>query len=100
MEAKLQRKAAKYMREFPTVKNLHIVQNPKGSSRRFTATFDMKGDNYRVHFGTSYDTYFDGAPKTKRDSYRARASKITNRNGKFTFRIAGTKNSLAYHILW
>jgi hypothetical protein len=88
------------MKRFPQVKNLIIYKSTR-AGKRFTAEFDLAGVYHRVHFGLAGAfTWFDGAPATKRDSYRARASKIKNAQGRYTYKIAGTANSFAYYILW
>lgn len=55
----------------------------------------------KIHFGAknSY-TYLEGADNKKKESYQARASKITNKNGEYTYKIKYTPNYLAYHVLW
>lgn len=100
MNATISKNIGKYRRLFPSVKNLHI--SPSSSpNKRLKAEFIMNGRPYIVHFGLkgAY-TYADGAPISKRDSYRARASKITNAKGEYTYKIPGTANSFAYHLLW
>lgn len=100
MSDKLKSKARAYMRKFPTVKNL-LIYASKVKNKRFTADFYIGGKRKIKHFGLSGAyTWFDGAPRSKRDSYRARASKITNKRGQYTYKIAGTSNSFAYFILW
>jgi hypothetical protein len=54
-----------------------------------------------IHFGDPRATTFaDGASEKKRKSYRARASKIKNKAGEFTYNKRITANFLAYHLLW
>lgn len=91
---------AKYKKKFPQVKELSISKSNR-EGKRFVARFVMYGKQKTIHFGLhgAY-TYFDGAPKSKRNAYRARASKITNLNGDYTYKIAGTANSFSYHLLW
>ena len=58
-------------------------------------------DGKRIDFGAKgSNTWLEGASKQKRDAYRARASKITNKNGEYTYLIRYTPNFLAYNILW
>lgn len=100
MNATILRKIPAYMRRFPQVKNLTLKRSPR-EGKRLVANFTMFGQHHTVHFGQwGAFTYADGATKEKRDSYRARASKITNKNGQYTFVIPGTPNSFAYWILW
>ena len=101
MENKLKRRITAYKKIFPTVKNLKIGPS-SAKNKRFCATFTLKGENKKVNFGLdTATTYFDDPSlKTKRYAYLARASKITNKDGKFTYKIAGTANSFAYYILW
>lgn len=54
-----------------------------------------------IHFGQKgSQTFIEGASEKKRDAYRARASKITNKKGEYTYLIPFTNNYLSYHILW
>jgi hypothetical protein len=89
-----------YEKRFPQVKNL-VLSVSTASGKRLTATFVLHGQKCMVHFGLkgAY-TYSDGAPPEKRDSYKARASKITNAKGEYTYMIPGTANSFAYWLLW
>lgn len=100
MNAHIERKIRAYKQKFPQVKDLHITESDS-EHKRLRAEFTLRGKHKVVHFGlkTAY-TWADGAPKAKRDSYRARASKITNADGKYTYVIPGTANSFAYWILW
>lgn len=96
----LESRARAYMKRFPAVRNL-VIKPAKVNGKRFTAVFDLRGKKITKHFGLAGAyTWFDGAPVEKRNSYRARASKITNKRGQYTYKIAGTSNSLAYWILW
>jgi len=101
MEGKLKRKIGAYKKRFPTVEHL-VIKPSKVKNKRFCATFTLKGKNKTINFGLdTATTYFDDpALKTKRESYLARASKITNKKGQYTYKIAGTANSFAYYILW
>jgi len=100
MNNQIRRNINKYNRLFPQVKKLH-VRTSDSKNKRLTATFVLNDKLHMVHFGLAGAyTYADGAPKSKRDSYQARASKITNAAGRYTYKIPGTANSLAYHLLW
>jgi len=100
MNDRIARKTQEYTRLFPSVTGLQ-VETSNRAGKRLVATFTLGGKRHTVHFGdASAYTWADGAPKSKRDSYRARASRITNGAGQYTYRIAGTANSFAYHILW
>lgn len=55
----------------------------------------------KVHFGSATSTTFlEGADEKKRNAYRARASKIKDKNGRYTYKIPGTANYYAFHLLW
>ena len=92
--------AARYKRRFPQISELKIT-NSKRAGKRFCAKFTLNGVRRTVHFGLdgAY-TYYDGASPEKRNSYLARASKIKNASGKYTYLIPGTANSFAYWLLW
>lgn len=96
----IRNKTEEYQKMFPEVKELIIYDSSK-PEKRLTAEFFMYKKHYTIHFGLlGAFTFADGAPEKKRKSYQARASKITNKNGDYTYMIAGTANSFAYHILW
>ena len=45
-------------------------------------------------------TWIEGASETKKNSYQARASKITNKNQEYTYKIRYTPNFLSFLTLW
>lgn len=100
MNAHIERKISAYRRKFPSVKDLHVVKSDR-PGKRLKATFTLNGKLKTVHFGLhGAVTWADGAPREKRDSYRARASRIKNAAGRNTYLIPGTANSFAYWVLW
>ena len=57
--------------------------------------------NKWIHFGSSKSqTFLEGASEEKRQAYQARASKIKNKEGQYTYMIPGTPNYYSYNILW
>lgn len=100
MNTTIARNLPRYKKRFPQVANL-ILQPSRVGNKRLTAMFDIGGKRKMVNFGLrGAVTYADGASKKKRDSYRARASKIKNKKGQFTYLLPGTANSFAYWLLW
>lgn len=100
MNQNIQANVSKYKQLFPQVKQL-LVKPSNKKDKRLVATFILDGDIHTVHFGQKGAfTYADGATIKKRDSYRARASKITNADNQYTYNIPGTANSLSYYLLW
>lgn len=58
-------------------------------------------NNKTIHFGAkSSITWIEGASEQKKNAYQARASKITNTQGEYTYLVKYTPNYLAYHVLW
>lgn len=54
-----------------------------------------------IHFGAKGSiTYLEQTNEQKRAAYRARASKIKNKNGEYTYKIKYTPNYLAFNVLW
>jgi hypothetical protein len=54
-----------------------------------------------IHYGLKgSQTWIEGASEDKKNSYQARASKITNKNGEYTYKIRYTPNFLSYWTLW
>lgn len=55
----------------------------------------------KIHFGAKNSiTHIEQQNEKKRDAYRARASKITNKNGEYTYKIKYTPNYLSFFVLW
>ncbi|AVR53156.1 hypothetical protein MarSH_451 [Marseillevirus Shanghai 1] len=97
--AALQARIREYQRLFPSVKHLKLSPSPR-PQKRFKATFELDGEPKVVHFGQKGAfTYFDGAPETKRNAFRARHSKILNK-GRTAYKVPGSASSLAWVILW
>lgn len=54
-----------------------------------------------IHFGQKGSvTHLESPDQKKRDAYRARSSKIKNKQGQYTYLIKYTPNFLAWNILW
>jgi hypothetical protein len=54
-----------------------------------------------IHFGDSNaKTFFDGASDGTMKSYKARHSKIKNKDGELVYKIVGTPSWLSYNLLW
>lgn len=106
MEKTLLENVKKYAKKFPSVIGLRVRKLPGDSKKRFVADFTMDGKERRVQFGSPVaKTWIDFGTKTdaakiKRRSYRARASKIKNKSGVYTYMVPGTANSFAYWLLW
>lgn len=95
----MDKKIIEYQRRFKNITDLVVQEINK--VKRYKATFKLHGKPKSVRFGqiNAY-TFLDGADQKKRNSYRARASKIKNNAGQYTYLIGGTANSLAYWLLW
>lgn len=77
------------------IKNIKISDKPE---KKLMA--ELK-DGTIIHFGQKDSiTFLEGGTEEKRQSYKARASKIKNKQGRFTFKIPFTSNFLAYNLLW
>jgi len=100
MNAHIEKNIQSYSARFPTVKNL-IVFPSWLPTKRLVASFDLDEKKHIVHFGQrGAKTYADGTTKIRQRSYKARASKIKNNAGEYTYKIPGTANSLSYFVLW
>jgi hypothetical protein len=64
------------------------------------------GDKRYEHYKTSdkipkdLHIYPEHKDEKRRASYRSRASKITDKDGKLTYQDPHTANYYAYHLLW
>lgn len=90
-----------YLNKFPDIKDLTIKRS-NIDGKRYVAHFTKNNKRRTVHFGSdSRSTFFDdNTLLNKRKAYQARASKIKNKEGKYTYNISGTPNSFSYYILW
>lgn len=82
------------------VTSLHVMPS-KLNTKRFTAVFEMDGKMRIRHFGdTNAVTYGDDNKLVeKRRLFRARHSKIKNKNG-YAYMTPGSASSLSYYLLW
>lgn len=88
------------------IPNFDRIEKSPRKNKKLRIIFSLKGvdgkiDSYYQDFGLSGSfTYADGASEQKRNAYRARASKMKNKQGEYTYKIPYTKNYLAYWLLW
>ena len=93
-------KIQEYMSKFPRVTEL-IVEPSDGAKKRFRAIYFLDGVMKSTTFGSRYGTTFiDGASAQTRYSFHARARKIKNKRGQYTYEILGTPNSFSFWLLW
>ena len=58
-------------------------------------------NNEWIHFGDNrYQDYTVHNDDKRRDRYRARASKIVDKNGNLTYLMKSSPNFWSYHLLW
>ena len=54
-----------------------------------------------IHFGDNrYEDYTTHKDPERRQNYKSRASKITNKYGELTYKNKNYANFWAYHLLW
>ena len=88
---------------FETKKNKAINNGATefGVSSRKNKKFYVRYNGKAIHFGDSrYKDYTQHGDPVRRKSYKARASKIKNKNGQLTYKMKSAANYWAYHILW
>ena len=74
------------------------IVHSKAKNKRFA---HISKEGKITNFGDpNANTFYDGASQEKRKSYKARASKIKNKQGEYTYKKKGTANYLAYNVLW
>lgn len=79
---------------------INDIEEVKLSDKKDKKLMVLINDKW-IHFGQKNSvTFIEGADEKKRNAYRARASKITRKNGEYTYNIAYTANFLSYHLLW
>lgn len=108
----VKRKIPSYLKKFQNIKSIDIQPTDKKDKKYKAIITDKNGKIKTIHFGykdsyTWSDFVADGKPSSLRDemkkkkyAYKARASKIINKQGEYTYLIPETANSLAYWLLW
>lgn len=72
-----------------------------GISRAKGKKFYVVYEGKRINFGSlGMSDYTIHKDKERRSRYRARASKITNRYGEYTYLDKTSPNYWSYHLLW
>ena len=70
-------------------------------SNRENNKYVVDYNDKKIHFGSIKFKYFlIHKDKTRRDKYLARAKKIKNKQGEFTFEDPNSANYWAVHLLW
>ena len=83
------------------LKELDVPYTYIGLSTRPNKKIMVVIDGKTIHYGAKTSTTFiEGASEEKRKAYQARASKIKNKNGQYTYNLKYTPNFLAFHTLW
>ena len=73
------------------------VQPSTRKNKKYVVTY--KGKN--IHYGDSrYEDYLDHNDTERRHRYRVRASKITDKDGKLTYKDKTKPNFWSYFTLW
>lgn len=69
----------------------------KNKNKKYYVVYNGK----KIHFGhPDYKDYLDHKDNDRRDKYKARASKIKNKQGQYTYKLKSSPNYWAYNILW
>lgn len=72
-----------------------------GKSRRLHKKWFVVYRGETIHFGdTRYQDFTQHGDPARRKSYRARAAKIRDKNGRLTVNNKYSANYWAYHLLW
>ena len=81
---------------------LVLLERSKRKHKKWMAILqDTSNETQIVHFGDSrYEDYTQHKDETRRESYRARASKIRNKKGDLTIQDPLSANAWSYHVLW
>lgn len=81
--------------------DLNIKYDSVSLSNRKDKKIKIVIDGNAIHFGDKNSiTHLEQPNDNKKNAYQARASKIKNKNGEYTYKIKYTPNFLAYHVLW
>ena len=73
-----------------------VELSPK-KDKKIRITIDGRPIDYGLK---TSQTWIEGANETKKNSYQARASKIKNSKGEYTYKIRYTPNFLSFWTLW
>ena len=77
--------------------NILIIRNEKIINNKYVAEYEGK----KIHFGsTKYEDYLIHKDLDRREKYLAKAKKITNKNGDFTYDSPSFPNYWSVKLLW
>ena len=83
------------------VKLLLFERSKRKNKKWFVVLEDDSNETQIVHFGDSrYQDYTQHKDIDRRESYRARASKIRNKKGDLTIQDPLSANAWSYYVLW
>ena len=89
--------------KFNVVKKLakkHGSDNVRISKKK-NKKYDVLYDGKWISFGDDrYQDFLEHKDSLRRYNYRRRASKITNKEGEYTYKNKKSPNYWSYHILW
>lgn len=70
-------------------------------SKRKNKKYDVLYNNKWISFGDNrYEDFLDHKDPKRRENYRKRASKITNKKGEYTNKDPNYPNYWAFNVLW
>lgn len=73
------------------------IYSSNAKNKKFYTIYQGK----KIHFGDNrYEDFLQHGDKKRRELYRARASKIKDKKGNYTYLDKTKPNYYSYHILW
>ena len=71
--------------------------NSKVKGKRYYVVYNDKIINFGSDVGS---TFIDHRDRNKRRAWRARHSKIKNKQGQFVYKLSSSPSFWAWHLLW
>ena len=87
----------RYVKQLASRYGATDVRESPRKGKKYVVTYKGKD----IHYGAKgYQDFIDHQDLDRRHRYRVRASKITDKNGKLTYKDKTRANFWAYHTLW
>ena len=87
----------RYVKQLASRHGATDVKESNRKNKKYVVTYKGKD----IHYGdTRYEDFLDHQDLDRRHRYRVRASKITDKNGKLTYKDKTKPNFWSIHTLW
>lgn len=91
------------IKRYAKLKNLKLISYgiSQNKDKKYFVEISYRDKHKKIHFGNiNYEDYTKHKNKLRRQSYQARASKITDKYGNYSYKNPFQANFWAYYCLW